>query len=158
MDVKNGIRDLKILHITLTAGVVLMAIVSLALHEFVPGGNSLAGTLPIQGLYVLGIVSLLLLFGAGYFFRNTMQAMEEGNPVEQRLARYRNTHIVRLSLVETSGLLVVIGYLLTANLQYLLLVVFPMMEFLRTFPREDKLADMLKLSYGEQRQLGVRSS
>lgn len=152
MDLKQSLLQVKILHGALFAGIVLFVGVCIAVQEFINMSDQLA-VLPEQSVFLILLIAAALLFLSNFFYKKRTAVIEKSLSLEERLHHYRTAALLRVALIETAALSVGIGYLLSGDMIYLLIMAIPLVYFVYTFPKDEVMIQVLELSYMEQQQL-----
>ena len=157
MDIEQSIKEMKILHGALFAGVLLFAGVSIVIHLVLELGAELA-ILPKQALYLVFLIVAATMYLGNSLFAKNVALIEENLSLDEKINRYRSASILRVALIETAALSTIIGYMLSGNLLYMILLAVPLIYFVYTFPHENTVIESLQLTYSEQQQLGLFST
>ncbi|MDX1586075.1 MAG: hypothetical protein R3222_05005 [Balneolaceae bacterium] len=152
MDLKQAFIQIKILHASLFVGVLLLAVLSLVFHNVMDIGEGLA-ILPANAFYLIVIVAILLLWASGFFYKRRISQIDAVLSLDERIRLYRTAVVIRAALIEVASLLVIMGYLLSGSLTYLLIAIVPVGSFLTTFPRDEIISEAMELSYSEVQKL-----
>lgn len=152
IDLKQIFLQVKILHAAMFIGIVIFAVVSYVLHNVMEIGESLT-VLPSNTIYLIILLATALLWIASIMYKNRASRIEGDLLLTERITRYRIAAILRVALTEAASFTVIIGYLLSGNLTYLLIAIIPLLYFAYTFPRDKEIIQALNLSYSEQQQL-----
>ncbi len=155
MDLKESLNQTKILHGTLLAGILIFTALCIMIHYFVSEGNPFEGVLPGEALYLIVLVAVASLYGSGILYRRNLSAVSQLS-LKDKLSRYRSAALLRASLIDVAAMVVCVGYLLTGSVIYLMILVVPVAWFVGTFPKDEKMIEVLDLSYSEQQQLGMQ--
>ncbi len=145
-----GFKILPIIHAALLAGQVLFAA---AVFYITPNkGIDLK-----PGIDPLFYIAILLAFGgmiAGTFVSKTMLGkIDPAGTFRQKLVAYQTAFIIRWALTEGASLFCVVGYMLTGNLFYLIVVGINVIWFWTLRPTKEKAKTDLSLSFEEEAEL-----
>ena len=157
MHIKRALKEMKILHGALFVGVILFAGVSIVIHLELELGAELV-ILPEQSLYIIILVVAAAIYMGHFLFTKNIALIEGDLSLEEKVNRYRSASILRAALIETAALSTIIGYILSGDLLYLILLAVPLMYFVYTFPKENAVVHNLQLTYAEQQKLGLFSN
>jgi hypothetical protein len=147
-------RRLKILHLSLLAGITLFAMITVGLiltRSIVPvTDESLEQVL--QG--ITAVISLTgLLVGFNLFKRKITQARNMTGTAEERMNQYRIACILWWALIEAPGFVAVLALYLSANYAFLALALFHMTILAVFMPRKDNIVALLGLTADEVARL-----
>jgi hypothetical protein len=149
----DSFMALKVLHLSLLAGLSLFAIISFFIagdEEFLIADESIHRI--IQVIIIIVSVSFLIL---GYrLFTNriiTIRSSTESAPL--RMDQYRSGCIIWWAMIEAPGMMSIIGYLLTANHAFLFLSIFHIMVLFLFRPRKENIILLLNLNSEEVMRL-----
>jgi hypothetical protein len=150
---QDAFKALKILHLGITAGLLIFAAAILLLFQT---GNlkaidpSMERTL--QVVAVLFSVALLLI-DFNLFKRKMMEARNSTGSGGTRMALYRTACIIWWAMIEAPGLLAVVSFFITGNYAFLALAGFHVLVLLLFMPRKDNIIVLLNLNTKEVAQL-----
>lgn len=154
---QDAFKTLRIIHLGITAGLLMFLIVFLVLigtGQLNPLDPSLERTLQS----VAAVVSVAtVLVGFNIFKRKIMEARNSPAAGEERMAMYRSACILWWAMIEGPGLLSVIGYFITGNHAFTALAGFHVLVLLIFMPRKDNIIVLLKLNAGEVAKLEGKS-
>jgi hypothetical protein len=103
-----------------------------------------------KALLVAGLILAVLLVGFSYpLFNRKLEAVKAGPELTPRLEGWREACIFQMALSVGPTLFSIIGYLLTADWIFLLLIGLLILNFLNLFPTKKKLVQQLDLSSQE---------
>lgn len=152
IDLKQTILQAKILHAAMFIGVILFAMISYAIHNFMDAGGSLA-ILPANAIYPVILLAAAMLWVGSLIYKKGVSGIDKNLSLEERVTYFRKAALLRVALIEAASLTVITGYLLSGDLYYLALALIPLLFFANTFPRDDEIIEAINLSYSERQQL-----
>lgn len=153
MNYRQSLNQIKILHGALFIGIVLFGGVSVAFHTVMNLGTQL-DILPPDMIYLFLAGAAILLLFSDYIYRKKTGSIERNMELRHKITTYRIAALLRVFLIETAGMAVGIGYLLSGNWLYLIIFAVPLLYFIYTFPKDEHMQQVLDLTYTEQQQLG----
>lgn len=155
MDLKESLNQLKILHGSLLAGILIFTALCIMIHYFAFESNPFEGVLPGEALYLIVLVAAASLYGSGMLYKRNLSAVSQLS-LKDKLSRYRSAVLLRAALIDVAAMVICTGYLLTGSIIYLMILIVPVAWFAGTFPKDETMAEELNLSYSEQQQLGMQ--
>ncbi len=141
------LKALKVIHIGLTAGVVLFLIIAVVLQftVFEPELKELEMIL----LGVTAVAAISGIFAGSIIFRKRLEQLIELKNLDEKLTGYQSALIVKLALIEGPAFFTVVAYLLTANILFPAIAVLLVFVMVLSAPRKDKLITDLNFSTKE---------
>lgn len=153
---QDAFKALKILHLTITAGLLLFTVVMFLLFQtgqLKAVDPSLERTLQVVAV----VVSVaLLLVGFNIFKRKMMEARNSTAPGETRMSLYRTACIIWWAMIEGPGLLAVVCFFITGNYAFVALAAFHILILFFFMPRKENIIVLLNLNSKEVEQLEGR--
>jgi hypothetical protein len=150
LTVKEYLRSMNVLYLALLTGMCLFAIITVLLTNF----NPLEITNEWLRRILLVIIPLLALVsfvaGAGLYRRRRMALLQSAQPASQKMQTYRGNLIFFYAMIEAPALLSIIGFWLTANYLFLVILAFSFFLFALHKPSKEKLAEDLQLNMKER--------
>lgn len=104
-------------------------------------------------LAVMIIISIAGVFGSNLLYTFFINKIKEEDSLADKTTKIQQAVIVRLALVEGPALVGIVLYLIEANLIFLIFSALLILYFLTLKPSKDKLADDMKLTGPEKREL-----
>ena len=149
---KEHLRQLKILHLSLLAGMVLILIM---LSSFVV--EKLEYALNNENLlfYLIGFILVINGIVTGEFLFNKLKTKINVNiPLADKMEGYRSAYIIRDALREAAGLFNIIFFaFMESNILFLVGAIFIIITFIATIPSQGKTISDLNLTKEEGDQL-----
>lgn len=152
MDLKQSFFQIKILHAAMFVGVILFAGLSFVFHNFLNVGASLI-MLPESALYLIALLAGFLLRLSSVIYKRRISEIDIDLPLEERVGIFRSAAILRIAIIEGASLVLIMGYLLSGHIMYLLIAFLPLYFFIATFPKDEMLIETMELTYSEVQQL-----
>ncbi len=146
------VRTIAIIHAALLIGQVLFGIVAFVQTKST-GFNLKLGSDPFFYIVPFLIVAGMLL-GSFLFTQQISNALDK-NSLNEKLAGYQTALITRFAIAEGPSLLGIVGYMLSGNVVYLILVGVNVLYFILIRPTKDKLAEDLNLTNEEKTAMGI---
>ena len=141
------LKALKVIHIGLTAGVVLFLIIAVVLQ--LTGFEPELKELEMILLGVTAVAAFSGIFAGNMIFRKRLEQLIELKNLNEKLTGYQSALIVKLALIEGPAFFTVVAYLLTTNVLFPVIAVFLVVVMVLSAPRKDKLITDLNLSMKE---------
>jgi len=141
------LKTITIIHAALLIGQILFAgfaffITNSAVINLKPNGDPLFFVVPF--ITVAGLI-------AGIFIsKNKLAGMNDTNSLDEKLAIYQTTSIIRYALTEGASLFGIVTYLITGNLLFLLITGLNILYFIWLRPTKLKVEDDLNLSFEDK--------
>ena len=141
------LKALKVIHIGLTAGVVLFLIIAVVLQ--LTGFEPELKELEMILLGVTAVAAFSGIFAGNMIFRKRLEQLIELKNLNEKLTGYQSALIVKYALIEGPAFFTVVAYLLTTNVLFPVIAVFLVVVMVLSAPRKDKLITDLNLSMKE---------
>jgi hypothetical protein len=150
---QDAFKALKILHLAITGGFLLITAVFILLVQL-GQWQSIDPTLERTLQVVAVVVSIAaLLVGFNLFKRKMMEARNSTAPGETRMSMYRTACILWWAMIEGPGLLAVICFMITGGYAFIALAGFHILLLLVFMPRKDNIIVLLNLNSQEVTRL-----
>lgn len=146
---QDAFKALKILHLGITAGLLIFAVAILLLFQT---GNLKAIDPSLERILQAVAVMLtvtLLLIGFNLFKRKMMEARNSASAGEARMQRYRTACIIWWAMIEAPGLFSVVCFFMTGNYAFIALAAFHILLLLLFMPRKENIIVLLNLNNKE---------
>ena len=151
-DFKAEIRALKMIHLAMTAGQVLFAVIAFILIIT----NSLdksANNLYILFRYVVPVCILGGLIGSHFVFRTRLEVIRTDTELAEKLNEYRITLIIRYAMLEGGSIVALVAYLVVGHMVYLGAAILVILYFLTLIPNTERVTNDLGLNADEKHRL-----
>ncbi|MBU2996155.1 hypothetical protein KO500_06905 [Cellulophaga baltica] len=150
MDKRKLIPTLKIIHIALVLGLVILGAISYFYGVGFVTNFEVTGDIFI---YLVPIFAILGYFGSIYLFRKTVTAINKNDSLNKKLIQYQKALIVKFACIEAPAILALLifmrnGYVLYFNIAVCLVIYLAIQT-----PTRDKLVKNLQLKPKEQKKL-----
>lgn len=145
------VKIIAIIHAALLIGEVLFAIVAFVETKSI-GLNLKLGSDPFFYIVPFLIVAGMLL--GSFLFTQQISEAADKNSLNEKLAGYQTALITRFAIAEGPSLLGIVGYMLSGNVIYLILVGVNVLYFILIRPTKDKIAEDLSLTNEEKISIG----
>ncbi|MEO7209910.1 MAG: hypothetical protein ABIY35_03105 [Chitinophagaceae bacterium] len=141
------IKMLKVLHLALMIGQVLLAIAMFSLVYFNITNTFELITISNEILIAAVVLSALAFLGGTSIFNKKLAAIHDNNlPVSQKLEAYRSATLIRWAMMEFVVILCCVLFFLTGNYYILLVAAIMILFFFTTKPGTEKTLSDLQLS------------
>jgi len=141
------IKMLKVLHLALMIGQVLLAIAMFSLVYFNITNTFELITFSNEILIAAVVLSAIAFLGGVSIFNKKLAAIDDNNlPVPQKLEAYRAANLIRWAMMEFAVILCCIFFFLTGNYYILLVTAIMILFFFTTRPGTEKTLADLKIS------------
>jgi thiosulfate reductase cytochrome b subunit len=141
------LKALKVIHIGLTAGVVLFLLIAVVLQ--LTGFEPELKELEMVLLGITGFAAVSGIFAGNLIFRKKLEQLADLKNLNEKLTGYQSALIVKYALVEGPAFFTIVAYLLTANILFPVITVFLVFVLFLSAPRKEKLISELNLSLTE---------
>ena len=144
------IKMLKVLHLALMIGQVLLAIAMFSLVYFNITNTFELITISNEILIAAVVLSALAFLGGTSIFNKKLAAIHDNNfTTPQKLEAYRAANLIRWAMMEFVVILSCVLFFLTGNYYILLVVAIMILFFFTTRPGTDKTLADLQLSVAD---------
>jgi hypothetical protein len=150
---QNFVKIVAIIHAALLIGQVLFGIVAVAETKST-GFNLKLGSDPF--FYIVPFLTVAGMLSGNFLFMQKISNMADKNSLNEKLAGYQTALIIRFAISEGPSLFGIVGYMLSGNVIYLILVGINMLYFILIRPTKDKMAEDLDLTYEDKIAMGGR--
>jgi hypothetical protein len=144
---QNFVKIIAIIHAALLIGQVLFGIVAFDETKSI-GLNLKLGSDPFFYIVPFLIVAGMLL--GSFLFTQQVSNAADKNSLNEKLAGYQTALIIRFAISEGPSLLGIVGYMLSGNVIYLILVGINVLYFILIRPTKDKMAEDLNLTFEDK--------
>jgi len=145
MQKQNSFTTLRILHTALLAGMTLFIIISLVVTQLGPHKIDEALQRAFQVVCVLESITCVI-GGFRIFKKKILAARNSMGTGQERMEQYRAACVLWWALIELSGLLSTIGFLLSGNYAFFALAVVHLLILLAFMPRKANIILLLNLT------------
>ena len=146
------VRTITIIHAALLIGQVLFGIVAFVDTKST-GFNLKLGSDPF--FYIVPFLIVAGMLSGSFLFTDQISKAVDKNSLSEKLAGYQTALIIRFAIAEGPSLLGIVGYMLTGNVIYLILVGFNVIYFILIRPTKDKIGEDLSLTNDEKNAMGI---
>lgn len=149
MDIKSYFKTLKLLHLSLVAGLSIFLVLA------VVQGNGFQADLSNTStfLYLVPIVALLGYFGSQVLFKKMLAKIAHSDSLNQKLQRFQSALLVKYALIEAPAFFSLFAYYITGNALPLVIAACLLAYLFVQRPTKEKLETSLRLSAEEKRDL-----
>lgn len=149
---ENIFRNLKILHLSLLAGIIFFTVASVFIANKMSNVFDESLNRTLQVIAVL-FSMLCLIIGFNRFRKKITELRHINEIAEERIIRYRAACVVWWAMIESPGLFAVTGFILTRNYAFLFLAIFHIIILAVFMPRKDNIVVLLNISSDELARL-----
>lgn len=149
---KQYFKTLKIIHISLIAGVILFA----SFISYLLSGEDLTIDFdPDSNIYyvIIGMFGLIALFGGDIIFKNLLKKAKIQPALSSKMIQYQSANIIRFALLEGVALFGVVAALLTLSVWFLAITAILLIVLASYHPNIEKAIRDLELNVEEQKQV-----
>jgi beta-lactamase regulating signal transducer with metallopeptidase domain len=152
MDIKSYFKTLKLLHLSLVAGLSIFLIITIA------QGNGFNTDLKTNAtfLYIVPVVALLGYFGSQFLFKKMVSGIPHSDSFNQKLQRFQSALFVKYALIEVPAFVALFAYYATGNALPLVIAGCLLAYLFVQGPTKEKLKSSLPLSAEEKRTLDFK--
>ncbi|AYL96923.1 hypothetical protein [Mucilaginibacter celer] len=137
-----------IIHLALTAGQILFAVVTFLIPKKPATGHS-------NDMLIFIVPTLAVsCFAAGHLlFKKLLSNINSQSPLKAKLISYQSATIIRLALLEGPSLFAIVSFLITGNMVFIGIAGLIILYFIYLRPTRQKIEDDLNLGYDEKAEL-----
>ncbi len=148
MQPKTLLKTLSIIHISLCAGLLLLAI-----FVYFKNGDFTAGTNRQDiFIYIVPIVAIAGYFLSQFVFKKQIDAISKEEKLSIKLGKYQIASLIKYSLLEGPGFLALMAYFWSGNALCLVIAIALIMYLFVQRPTAEKIKKELPLTLEEQKQ------
>ena len=103
-------------------------------------------------IYLVPVVLISLIALSFYIFNNRMANVNMEASLDEKFKIYRNSSIIRWSMIEIGNLLAIVAAIVEGNSVYLMFFAVGLLAFATTRPNINEFAKRFNLSLDEQRE------
>ncbi|NNK89572.1 MAG: hypothetical protein HKO89_03105 [Saprospiraceae bacterium] len=143
----NTLKDLKILHLALVLGMLVVATLIYFLSD--PEMNALRINLQVDETLAL-LLAVANLIGVSYFHNKRLPGIQSMDSFEEKWINYRALQIMKYALVEGAGLIAIVIFFGKGNLLLLIIALVLTLTLYLMKPTRERTARDLKLTVEEE--------
>ncbi|MBT8189538.1 MAG: hypothetical protein KJO29_03825 [Bacteroidia bacterium] len=143
----NTLKDLKILHLALVLGMLVVATLIYFLSD--PEMNALRINLQVDETLAL-LLAVANLIGVSYFHNKRLPGIQSMDSIEEKWINYRALQIMKYALVEGAGLIAIVIFFGKGNLLLLIIALVLTLTLYLMKPTRERTARDLKLTVEEE--------
>jgi len=121
-EIKNQLKIIKIIHISLISGVILFFIVAVMIIQ----SNKVSGNKELDSIFTIVVPAygLLMMYFSRTIFNLLVSKFSAGSNLSEKIAKFRLAKIICWALVESACLFALVATLLTSNYLYVVVFIF----------------------------------
>ncbi|NNF22508.1 MAG: hypothetical protein HKN67_11245 [Saprospiraceae bacterium] len=143
----NTLKDLKILHLALVLGMLVVATLIYFLSD--PEMNVLRINLQVDEALAL-LLAVANLIGVSYFHNKRLPGIQSMDSIEEKWINYRALQIMKYALVEGAGLIAIVIFFGKGNLLLLIIALVLTLTLYLMKPTRERTARDLNLTVEEE--------
>ncbi|MFT6796145.1 MAG: fatty acid desaturase [Maribacter sp.] len=152
MDIKTYLKTLKLLHLSLVAGLSIFMVVAIIQGDGFNTDLSTNSTF----LYIVPVASLIGYFGSQVLFKKMLSSISQSDLFNQKLQRFQSALLVKYALIEAPAFLSLFAYYATGNALPLVIAGCLLAYLFVQGPTKEKLKSSLPLNAEEKRTLDFK--
>ncbi|PLX09672.1 MAG: hypothetical protein C0596_01235 [Marinilabiliales bacterium] len=145
---KEYLRTIKIIHIAIVVGAIMMAMVMLTMHYSGDVVN-VDGVSNIQFLIIDIVIVISLFFAGNFLFNKSMQKIHLLTELKAKTSAYITAFIIRIALLEGGVISSFILFVITGDLIIIGLGTLVLIYMIILFPSLDRICREMKLNPSE---------
>ena len=146
----NTLKDLKVLHLALVLGLLIVA--SLIYYMSERELNSISLSFEVDELLAL-LLAVANLFAVSYFHNKRLPLIRAMSSLEEKWIAYRALQIMKYALIEGAGLIAVVIFFTNGNILLLIIALILALTLYVKKPTIEKVVHDLKLTADEAEKL-----
>lgn len=152
MDIKSYFKTLKLLHLSLSAGLSIFLVLAIV------QGNGFNTNLNTNStfLFIVPVAALLGYFGSQVLFKKMLSSIPKSDSFHKKLQRFQSALLVKYTLIEAPGFIALFAYYATGNALPLVIAGCLLAYLFVQGPTKEKLKSSLPLSAEEKRTLDFK--
>ncbi len=148
---KQALRTIQVIHSSLMAGLILFGAVVVFL--LTSGSQQVNEGLDMM-VYIPPVLFVMAYFAANTLFNTFIKKAREGNlELQQKFAPYQTAHIIRLALMEGTGLFATVVTMITGVYYVMIVLLLVLLFFASKFPTVLRMEEEMGLTPEEKEQL-----
>jgi len=151
-NLKADLRSNSILFYALITGVIMFLVIIIALIKFAGNFSKVDDSFGRILLITASVIATICLIAAFLNYKKVMSQILPGSPLAERSNIYRSGLIRFSALCEGAALFSVIGFFLTGDFRFVLIIAILLLAMLSKRPTKQRMIDELQLNWQEQQQ------